>query len=73
MNRDQAPTTPAAIARVALACLDLTSLNDGQDLQGGEADVEALCARAVGPTGRGSTAAVCVWPRLAGLARSLLP
>jgi deoxyribose-phosphate aldolase len=27
----------------------------------------------VGPTGRGPTAAVCVWPRLAGLARSLLP
>jgi deoxyribose-phosphate aldolase len=73
MNHHQAPTTSEAIAQVALACLDLTSLNDGQDLQGGEADVEALCAKAVGPTGRGPTAAVCVWPRLAGLARSLLP
>ncbi len=73
MNRYQAPTSPEANARVALACLDLTSLNDGQDVQGGEADVEALCTRAIGPEGRGPTAAVCVWPRLAGLARSLLP
>lgn len=73
MNRYQAPTSAEANARVALACLDLTSLNDGQDLQGGEPDVEALCIKAVGPAGRGHTAAVCVWPRLAGLARSLLP
>ncbi len=58
-------------ARLALACLDLTSLNDGHDVNGGEADIEALCARADGPHGR--TAAVCVWPRLAGFARSLLP
>ncbi|MDP3226128.1 MAG: deoxyribose-phosphate aldolase [Rubrivivax sp.] len=58
-------------ARQALACLDLTSLNDGQDVKGGEADIEALCAKADGPHGR--TAAVCVWPRLAGFARSLLP
>ena len=58
-------------ARLALACLDLTSLNDGQDARGGEADIEALCARAQGR--HGHTAAVCVWPRLAGLARSLLP
>ena len=60
-----------AAARTALACLDLTSLHDGHDLAGGEAAIEALCARANGPHGR--TAAVCVWPRLAGLARSLLP
>ena len=59
------------LARSALACLDLTSLNDGQDVHGGEADVAALCARAHGR--HGDTAAVCVWPRLAGLARSLLP
>jgi deoxyribose-phosphate aldolase len=58
-------------ARTALACLDLTSLNDGQDVAGGQADIEALCARAQGRFG--NTAAVCVWPRLAGLARSLLP
>ncbi len=63
--------TLQAAARTALACLDLTSLNDGHDVSGGEADIEALCARADGPHGR--TAAVCVWPRLAGLARSLLP
>ena len=61
-------------ARLALACLDLTSLTDGHDTQGGEADIEALCARAQGPASRkGHTAAVCVWPRQAGLARSLLP
>jgi deoxyribose-phosphate aldolase len=58
-------------AHQALACLDLTSLADGQDQTGGERDVEQLCARADGRFGR--TAAVCVWPRLAGLARSLLP
>lgn len=58
-------------ARQALACLDLTSLTDGHDIGGGEADIEALCARANGR--HGHTAAVCVWPRLAGLARSLLP
>lgn len=58
-------------ARQALACLDLTSLTDGHDTVGGEADIEALCARANGR--HGHTAAVCVWPRLAGLARSLLP
>ena len=60
-----------AAARTALACLDLTGLHDGHDLAGGEAATEALCARAAGP--HGPTAAVCVWPRLAGLARSLLP
>jgi deoxyribose-phosphate aldolase len=60
-----------ATARTALACLDLTSLNDGQDVAGGQADIERLCARAQGRFG--NTAAVCVWPRLAGLARSLLP
>ena len=68
-----APADAATLqaARTALACLDLTSLHDGQALSGGEADIEALCARADGPHGR--TAAVCVWPRLAGLARLLLP
>ena len=61
-------------ARLALACLDLTSLTDGQDLKGGEADIEALCAKADGTHGgHGHTAAVCVWPRQAGFARSLLP
>ncbi len=56
-----------AAARRALACLDLTSLNDGDT----EADVIRLCERAQGP--HGSVAAVCVWPRFAALARNRLP
>jgi deoxyribose-phosphate aldolase len=54
-------------ARTALACLDLTSLNDGDSA----ADIERLCKRASGPFG--TTAAVCVWPRFAALARARLP
>jgi deoxyribose-phosphate aldolase len=55
-------------ARAALACLDLTRLNDGDT----EADIERLCERAqAGPFG--PVAAVCVWPRLAALARRRLP
>ena len=60
-------TDPLASARVALACLDLTSLN-AQDT---EADIAALCARAQGLYG--PVAAVCVWPRLAAFARKQLP
>jgi len=72
-----------ATARTALACLDLTSLADGHDVAGGEAEIEALCAKAIGArggeaaafgaSGRGATAAVCVWPRLAAFARARLP
>lgn len=58
---------PSATARLALACLDLTSLNEA----GTEADVLALCRRADGP--HGAVAAVCVWPRFAALARRVLP
>jgi len=54
-------------ARIALACLDLTSLNDADT----EADIATLCARARGPCG--PVAAVCVWPRLAAFARAQLP
>lgn len=54
-------------ARLALACLDLTSLNDGDT----DADVIKLCARAHGS--HGTTAAVCVWPRFAALARREAP
>jgi deoxyribose-phosphate aldolase len=50
-------------ARIALACLDLTSLNDRDT----ESDVHALCERASGR--HGAVAAVCVWPRFARLAR----
>lgn len=62
--------TPAelhAAARTALACLDLTSLNDGDTAD----DISALCRRAQGP--HGPTAAVCVWPRFVAQARALLP
>lgn len=62
------PTLVAA-ARQALACLDLTSLNEADSAD----DVRRLCERAVGPPGRGATAAVCVWPRYAALARHALP
>lgn len=56
-----------AAARLALACLDLTSLNDQDD----EAAIDALCARAAGPAG--PPAALCVWPRLAARARAGAP
>jgi deoxyribose-phosphate aldolase len=54
-------------ARIALACLDLTSLNDADT----ESDIAKLCQRAQSPLG--PVAAVCVWPRLAAFARSQLP
>jgi deoxyribose-phosphate aldolase len=54
-------------ARITLACLDLTSLNDSDT----EADIAKLCQRANSPLG--TVAAVCVWPRLAAFARSQLP
>jgi deoxyribose-phosphate aldolase len=63
----QWPNHPQASARLALACLDLTSLNESDT----EADIAALCQRAQGPFG--PVAAVCVWPRLAAFARSQLP
>jgi deoxyribose-phosphate aldolase len=61
------PADLHATAKLALACLDLTSLNDADT----EADVRTLCARADGP--HGAVAAVCVWPRFAALARRVLP
>ena len=54
-------------ARLALACLDLTSLNDADSA----ADIDSLCAKAQGP--HGPVAAVCVWPRFVAQARALLP
>jgi deoxyribose-phosphate aldolase len=57
------PRHPQAVARLALASLDLTSLNDGDT----DADIVRLCERAHGV--HGSVAAVCVWPRFAALAR----
>ncbi|MEY4139850.1 MAG: hypothetical protein RLZZ371_2032 [Pseudomonadota bacterium] len=54
-------------ARLALACLDLTSLNTADT----ESDITTLCQRAQSPFG--PVAAVCVWPRLAAFARTQLP
>lgn len=56
-----------AAARTALACLDLTSLNDADTA----ADIDALCRRA--QTAQGPVAAVCVWPRFVAQARAALP
>ncbi len=61
------PNDPLVSARLALACLDLTSLNTTDT----EADIAALCQRAQSPFG--PVAAVCVWPRLAAFARAHLP
>ena len=55
-----------SVAARALACLDLTNLND----ECTEADVAALCARAQTP--HGNTAAVCIWPRFVNVAESVL-
>ena len=54
-------------ARIALACLDLTSLNDGDN----EADILRLAERAAAAPGR--VAALCVWPRFVRLARAQAP
>jgi deoxyribose-phosphate aldolase len=48
---------PVAIARRAIAVLDLTELGDQASID----DVSSLCAKAHGA--HGATAAVCVWPR----------
>lgn len=53
-------------ARLALACLDLTNLNDDCTA----ADIDALCARTVTPFGH--VAAVCVWPQFVAQASGLL-
>lgn len=54
-------------ARLALQCLDLTSLNAADT----SADIDALCQRAQTPFG--PVAAVCVWPRFVAQARAALP
>jgi deoxyribose-phosphate aldolase len=54
-------------ARIALSCLDLTSLNDGDDA----AAIATLCAKA--RSAFGDVAAVCVWPRFVAQARAVLP
>lgn len=59
-------TDLAALARRAIALLDLTELGDHAT----DDDVVALCGKAV--TAHGHVAAVCVWPRHVALARRLL-
>ena len=54
-------------AKLALACLDLTSLNDDDDARA----IDGLCAKATSPFG--NVAAVCVWPRFVAQARAALP
>jgi deoxyribose-phosphate aldolase len=54
-------------ARTALACLDLTSLNDDDDARA----IDALCAKA--RSRFGNAAAVCVWSRFVAQARAALP
>jgi deoxyribose-phosphate aldolase len=63
MNTDEVKSR----AQQALACLDLTSLNDDDS----DASIEQLCQRAQSP--HGPVAAVCVWPRFVAQARRLLP
>ncbi len=55
-----------ATAKRALACLDLTNLDEACT----PADIEALCRRA--QTAHGPVAAVCVWPRFVAEANALL-
>lgn len=54
-------------ARIALACLDLTSLNDGDT----PAAIRVLAAKAAGPVG--TPAALCVWPRFVAQAKAEAP
>ena len=61
------PDDPRALARLALACLDLTSLQAQED----EAQIDALCARAATPFG--PVAALCVWPRWLARVRARRP
>lgn len=60
--------TEKAMARRALALLDLTELGDSAS----EADVAKLCAKAKGGEDLPPVAAVCVWPRHVAQARSAL-
>jgi deoxyribose-phosphate aldolase len=59
--------TPQDTARLALACLDLTSLNDADD----EATIVRLAERAAAAPGR--VAALCVWPRFVRIACAHAP
>jgi len=58
--------SPMDVARMALACLDLTDL--GEDTTA--AATLALCDQAVTP--HGHAAAICIWPRFVAVARARL-
>jgi deoxyribose-phosphate aldolase len=58
-----ADDAPELAARRALACLDLTNLDEDCD----EAAIEALCRRARTP--HGDVAAVCIWPEFVAQAK----
>lgn len=60
------PDAAAALARRALALVDLTDLGETTSAEA----IDQLCTRAVGP--HGSTAAVCVWPRFVAQAADRL-
>jgi deoxyribose-phosphate aldolase len=57
MRASMSAFTPTEAARLALACLDLTSLGEADT----GAQVATLVARSRGPAG--APAALCVWPR----------
>jgi deoxyribose-phosphate aldolase len=59
--------TLMADARIALACLDLTSLNDG------DSDDSTTTLAAKARSAAGLPAALCVWPRFVALARAQAP
>ena len=60
------PYRLAGVAARAIACLDLTSLNDDDD----DARIAALCARAITPAG--PVSAVCVRAAFVPLCRRAL-
>ncbi|TDH37913.1 deoxyribose-phosphate aldolase [Pseudohoeflea suaedae] len=66
MSKPQVTYDPKAVARMALACLDLTDLNDDST----EEAVLDLCDRAL--TSHGPVAAICIWPRFVAAARRKL-
>lgn len=65
-NAGMPPLDERQAARIALRCLDLTSLKDDDT----PASIEALARRAATP--HGAPAALCVYPRFIGIARSAL-
>lgn len=65
---DTSPTGTQALARRAIALLDLTNLDESCS----EAAIDALCTAAKGEDDVPPVAAVCVWPQFVSRARRLL-